>query len=235
MDLYTSTAGLSGAGLAFTPLLSTSPALWVGARTTTGQIFRVDPATGLVLQSLQLTGGIPFEALASLTTDPSGTILGAASGVPNPPGSGIVPVRLVSINTTTGAITTLGALPNNTDAITLDLAGPPPPQAENEENRRTRRNNATRGEDESRTEGDVVGVRCSASDPVPELSKGFLVHPDMVPYAVIATRDGAQQVLLIHESAKSCAAIGVGDYLEADGEKQSEELFQAHDVSITDR
>jgi hypothetical protein len=156
----------------------------------------------------------------------------------------------VSINTTTGLITTLGALPNNADAITLDLAPVAPvapvapgvpvaPQVQQDENddddRRTRRNNATRGEDESRTEGDVVGVRCSASDPVPELSTGFIVHPEMVPYAVIGTRDGAQQLLLIHEAATSCTSIQVGDYLEADGEKQSEELFHAHEVDVADR
>jgi hypothetical protein len=235
-DPYTSTDNLGGGGLAFTPLLNPNGSLWVGARQTLGDIFRVDPTTGRVLQALQLTGGSDNEALASLTTDQNGMLLGAGSGVPATPNLP-VPTRLVSINTTTGAISTLGALPNNTDAITLDLAliAPPDPQPENEDNRRTRRNNATRGEDESRTEGDVVGVRCAESEPVPELSRGFIVHPNMVPYAVIGTRDGAQQVLLIHESAKSCTSIHVGDYLEVDGEKQSEELFQGHDIDIKHR
>ena len=235
-DPYTSTDDLGGGGLAFTPLLSPNAALWVTARQALGHIFRVDPTTGRVLQALQLTGGIDNEALASLTTDQNGTLLGAGSGVPAAPGLP-VPTRLVSINTTTGAITTRGALPNNTDAITLDLvpSTPPDPQPENEENRRTRRNNATRGDDESRTEGDVVGVRCAESDPVPELASGFIVHPNSVPYAVIGTRDGAQQVLLIHESAKSCTFIHVGDYLMVDGEKQSEELFHGHDVDVKHR
>jgi hypothetical protein len=57
----------------------------------------------------------------------------------------------------------------------------------------------------------------------------------MIPYAVIGTRDGAQQLLLIHEAARLCSSIHVGDYLEADGEKQSEELFHAHDVTIKHR
>lgn len=235
-DPYTSVDNLGGGSLAFTPLLNPNAALWVAARQTLGHIFRVEPTTGRVLQALQLTGGADNEALASLTTDQNGTLLGAGSGVPASPNLP-VPTRLVSINTTTGAITTLGALPNNTDAITLDLVpiAAPEPQPENEDNRRTRRNNATRGEDESRTEGDIVGVRCAEADPVPELSRGFIVHPNMVPYAVIGTQDGAQQVLLIHESARSCTSIHVGDYLMVDGEKQSEELFQGHDVDIKHR
>lgn len=235
-DPYTSTSDFGGGGLAFTPLLNPNAALWVAARQTLGHIFRVDPTTGRVLQALQLTGGLDEEAFAGLTTDQNGTLLAAGSGIPAGPGQP-VPTRLVSINTTTGAITTLGALPNNTDAITLELVAiaPPDPQPENDDNRRTRRNNATRGEDESRTEGDVVGVRCAESDPVPELSSGFIVHPNMVPYAVIGTRDGAQQVLLIHASAKSCPSIHVGDYLEVDGEKQSEVLFQGHEVDVKHR
>ena len=99
--------------------------------------------------------------------------------------------------------------------------------------RRRTRNSATRGEDEFRTEGNVVGVRCTASDPVPELNEGFIVEPDMLPYALIANRDeGAQKILLIKDAAKLCGSIRVGDYLEAEGEKQSEALFHADDVSI---
>lgn len=75
-------------------------------------------------------------------------------------------------------------------------------------------------------------MRCAESDPVPELSSGFIVHPKMVAYAMIGTRDGAQQVLLIHEAAKSCASIDVVDYLMVDGEKQSEALFQGHEVDV---
>jgi hypothetical protein len=42
-------------------------------------------------------------------------------------------------------------------------------------------------------------------------------------------------VLLLREAATACRSIRVGDYLEADGEKQSEELFEADSVSIERR
>ena len=50
----------------------------------------------------------------------------------------------------------------------------------------------------------------------------------MLAYVLIANRDdGAQKILLIKDAAKLCQHIRVGDYLEAEGEKQSEELFHA--------
>jgi len=120
----------------------------------------------------------------------------------------------------------------------LRAANDPNNDDEEDEARRRRRtrNNATRGEAESRTEGDVVGVRCTNSDPIPVLERGFIVEPDMLPYALIANRDeGAQKLLLIREAAKLCQHIRVGDYLEADGEKQSEALFHADDVDVRRR
>lgn len=83
------------------------------------------------------------------------------------------------------------------------------------------------------TEGNVVGVRCAASDPVPVPPRGFIVMPDAVPYALISTiDDGVQQILLIGETGPICQAIQLGDYLEADGVKQSEELFEADSVTL---
>ena len=67
--------------------------------------------------------------------------------------------------------------------------------------------------------------------PVPVLARGFIVEPDVLPYALIANRDeGAQKILLIRDAAKLCQSIRVGDYLEAEGEKQSEALFHADEV-----
>jgi hypothetical protein len=108
---------------------------------------------------------------------------------------------------------------------------------EDEDRRRRRtRNNATRGNDDSRTEGNIVGVRCSESDPVPTVTRGFIVEPDMTPYAVIGNRDdGVQKILLIRDAAKLCQSLRVGQYLEAEGEKQTEELFYADDVTIAKR
>lgn len=52
------------------------------------------------------------------------------------------------------------------------------------------------------------------------------------PYVVIANRDGLVKVVLYKDAAKVAGSIRVGDYLEADGEKQHEQLFDAYDLSI---
>lgn len=76
-------------------------------------------------------------------------------------------------------------------------------------------------------------MRCVATDPIPALTRGFILEPDVLPYALIANRDeGVQKVLLIKDAANPCQSIRVGDYLEAEGEKQSEALFHADDVSL---
>jgi hypothetical protein len=59
------------------------------------------------------------------------------------------------------------------------------------------------------------------------------VHTDeQPPYVVIANRDGLVKVVLYKDAAKVAGSIRVGDYLEADGEKQHEQLFDAYDLSI---
>jgi CSLREA domain-containing protein len=58
------------------------------------------------------------------------------------------------------------------------------------------------------------------------------VHQDeSPPYVVIANRDGLVSVNLLCGS--QCPAIRVGDYLTAEGEKQSEVLFDATDASVS--
>ena len=60
------------------------------------------------------------------------------------------------------------------------------------------------------------------------------IHPDADnPYVVIGNRDGLVKMLLIHEAAYSAKRIKVGDYLEADGTKEHEFLFEADSVKIT--
>jgi len=53
-----------------------------------------------------------------------------------------------------------------------------------------------------------------------------------MPYVVIGTIDGQQRIRLHGDAKSSCASIRPGDYLEADGEKQHELLFDADDVTI---
>ena len=52
---------------------------------------------------------------------------------------------------------------------------------------------------------------------------------------VIANRDGLVEVKLVKEARAACSSISVGDYLEADGEKQHEHLFHADSLDIKRR
>ena len=79
------------------------------------------------------------------------------------------------------------------------------------------------GLDEYRTEGNVVAVRCSGGDAVLGVMGGPVSFgPNDVPYALLATRDGLQQVRSRDGTEKTCGSIAVGDHLEADGQKDNE-------------
>jgi len=62
----------------------------------------------------------------------------------------------------------------------------------------------------------VLAIRCE-TDP-----------PDVL----IANRDGSQRVRLLDETAAQCGSIWVGDYLEIEGVKENEQLFDAEEVTI---
>lgn len=88
-------------------------------------------------------------------------------------------------------------------------------ETEEERQQRERTNNSSL--DDYRTEGNVVEL-------CPEDASPACVY--------IVNRDGKVKVVLIDEAAKSAKSIRVGDYLEADGEKVHEQLFEATDVTI---
>ena len=89
------------------------------------------------------------------------------------------------------------------------------------------------GSGDYRTEGNVAGVRCDLAGEIPSVARGEVsFNRDDVPYALIATRDGVQQVRLLRETKSLCASIQVGDYLEIDGTKEHEFLFDAENVTI---
>ena len=94
---------------------------------------------------------------------------------------------------------------------------------------RSRERSNASGLDDYSTEGNVVEVRCDTSTPavydVPE--------PTHVPYLVIGTRDGHQQLRLIKGAREQCASARVGDYAEADGSKETEQLFDADSLTLT--
>lgn len=83
-------------------------------------------------------------------------------------------------------------------------------------------------QEEEETEGHVVGVRCQLGAPIPTPALGEVpFNPADVPYALIVTVDGVQQVRLVREARAICGVIQVGDYLEANGDKVHEFLFDA--------
>jgi hypothetical protein len=52
------------------------------------------------------------------------------------------------------------------------------------------------------------------------------------PVITIGNRDGQVRVELRGEAARDCMHVRSGQYLEADGEKLTEELFRADRISI---
>jgi CSLREA domain-containing protein len=90
------------------------------------------------------------------------------------------------------------------------------PRKETEEERRQREHTNRGGQDDVYVEGNVVETRCDLAWPT----------------VIIANRDGNVEVRLVKEAVSACRSIQVGDYLEADGEKQHEFLFDADTVEI---
>lgn len=104
------------------------------------------------------------------------------------------------------------------------------------EQRKQRERTNTGNLDNEKTEGNVVGVRCSGSDPEPRLRRGFISKPNEAAYALIGTADGVQQVVFTKSVRSACKDVQVGDYLEAEGAKEHEQLFYAdRDVEIRHR
>lgn len=83
----------------------------------TGTLDTVDLGTGAVIKGPQLTGA-PFEAVInSLTFTPSGLLLAVNSNAGSP-----AVARLATINTSTGAVSSIGNLPDDSDALTFSPA-----------------------------------------------------------------------------------------------------------------
>ncbi len=127
-------------------------------------------------------------------------------------------------NTATVSSTTADPSPsNNTATAGIGLFRPPiEPQPERrhprkltEEQREQRQHTNQLGLDDYRTEGNVVEVHLDAEPP----------------FVVIGMRDGLQVVRLACGS--HCPQIQVGDYLEADGVKIDETLFEAENIKLT--
>ena len=115
---------------------------------------------------------------------------------------------------------------NNTATVTIWAAGENPPGDEKdkederkrkltEERRQQQERTNQHGLDDYRTEGNVTEVN-------------FIVDQ---PFAIVMMRDGPQKIILPCKGG--CPDVRVGDYLEADGVKENEQLFYAENISLT--
>jgi hypothetical protein len=88
------------------------------------------------------------------------------------------------------------------------------------EQQRLERDQTNRGgSDDYHTEGNVVETRCEA-DP---------------PSATIANRDGLVRVVLLGDTRSQCGTLRAGQYLEVDGTKVDEGLFEAETIEVSRR
>jgi hypothetical protein len=88
------------------------------------------------------------------------------------------------------------------------------PRKQTEEQRQQRQRTNRSGLDDYRTEGNVAEVH----------------QDEQPPYVVIGNKDGLVRVNLL--CGNQCPKVQVGDYLEAEGEKQHEQLYDATDVTV---
>jgi hypothetical protein len=111
-------------------------------------------------------------------------------------------------------------------AGTIRVVAPPPsidpnndekpdrPRKETEERRQQRERGNAAGQDEYRTEGDIVEVHLGERPPT----------------VVIATRDGPVTLRLRDDAAQT--TVKIGDYVTAEGEKIHEQLYEIDSLSI---
>jgi hypothetical protein len=108
-----------------------------------------------------------------------------------------------------------GAGPSQSIPRSADSTGENDPRRLTETERRQRERTNQLGLDDAHTEGNVVEVNLDANPPS----------------VVIGTRDGRQVVRL--DCSGGCPEVQVGDYLEAEGSKEHEQLFLAEGVVVT--
>ena len=105
----------SPAGIAIDP----EGMVYVTSKGATGTLDNVDLATGALQVGPPLTGA-PFSTqINSMSFSPSGLLLAVNSNGGSP-----AHTRLVTINTASGVVATIGALPDDTDALAFTGSGP---------------------------------------------------------------------------------------------------------------
>jgi hypothetical protein len=193
--------------------------------TTPSVVVRVNPSTGL--QTVVSQGG-HFMSPFGITVASNGDLLVADVGCCTQGHGGII-----RVNPKTGAQSMVssdghfynpfgiavvpGSIPDQTAAdparaTSVDDADKPRKRTEAQRLQRARTNQGSR--DDIATEGNVAEVHLDA-DP---------------PYVIIGNRDGAVVVRLY--CGNRCPVIKVGDYIEVDGAKEHEQLYDAEQVRV---
>jgi hypothetical protein len=116
-----------GGGLAFDSLGN----LYTAGTAVGGSIDRLNPANGARTVGPTMTGapnGAPLGAMVALGFS-SSDILYAANSAREQNGATVTTVNLVTINTSTGAVTNIGSLPGNVDALAFGPAAVPEPSS----------------------------------------------------------------------------------------------------------
>jgi hypothetical protein len=97
---------------------------FVAATGAAGTLDTVDPATGEVKRGPKLVGATYASAINSLTFSSRGVLYAVNSNMGAPAST-----RLVTLDVASGAVTTVGALPLDTDALAFASTGPPQMEA----------------------------------------------------------------------------------------------------------
>jgi hypothetical protein len=83
-----------------------------------GRLDRVNTSTGVILRGPQITGAPLPTGITAMTFSPSGLLLALNSNAGSP-----ASVRLVTINTATGQVSSIGSLPDDTDSLAFVSGG----------------------------------------------------------------------------------------------------------------
>jgi DNA-binding beta-propeller fold protein YncE len=105
----------SPAGIAIDP----AGMVYVTSKGATGTLDNVDLATGALQVGPAITGAPFATQINSMSFSPSGLLLAVNTNGGNPANA-----KLVTINTASGAVATIGALPDDTDALAFSGSGP---------------------------------------------------------------------------------------------------------------
>lgn len=93
------------------------------------------------------------------------------------------------------------------------------------------------GLDQYRTEGNVVGILTgpgSTLQTIPGLDlSGLDLRDERGPFLLIATGDGLQVVRLSGAAAQQASTVRLGDYVQVEGTKEHEQLFDGEQITVT--